>query len=553
MLHIRTTRTASSATAVQVVRYDGKITIIIKHIGSAHTKENIEALKQTALDWIGKQQMDKNQLPLLSLPLPSRKTLPLIPLDKCEYLGSRCTFIYEVLFTLFRLFRFNKLNSQLLLDLVLMRIIQPVSKLESLEYLSTMFGISYKIGSLYQALPVLSMHKDAVEERVAAFAKKHYSFDFSMVFYDVTTLYYESFKEDGDTVDEEGNVVEKGLRKGGFGKEIKHGQPIILIGLMVTKEGFPVSYDVYEGDTFEGHTFIPSILSFKKKYNIQTLTIVADAAMISFDNIEKLKEHDLSYIVGARMANLKRGEMTKAYEDLIGQNQTAEELKIIDGKSIRIQTGKGLLICDFSLKRYQKDKREMEKQISRAEYLVEKNSEGKRTKFLMLKQSGKVTGKKREEKGDKKEKVYEVNAELIEKTKLLLGIKGYYTNLFEKDAKLTNADIINHYHSLWHVEKAFRIAKSDLQMRPIYHFKRQTIEAHILICFMALAICKHMELKTNKSTKKIVKLLKSITEARIKNLLTGEVITLKQKLPEEVEQLQENLHSKSNVDKNFNP
>ncbi len=309
---------------------------------------------------------------------------------------------------------------------------------------------------------------------------------------------------------------------------------------MVTKEGFPVSYEVYEGNTFEGDTFIPSILSFKKKHNIQTFTIVADAAMISFDNVEKLKEHALSYIVGGRIANLKHAEMKQVHAQLIGQNQTVEELQKIDKKSMTIQTERGLLICDFSLKRYRKDKREMEKQITKAKYLVEKNSEGKRTKFLMLKQTEK-TDKKRKKKGDKKEKAYEINTKLIEKTKLLLGIKGYYTNLFEKDEKLTNQDIINHYHSLWHVEKAFRIAKSDLQMRPIYHFKRQTIEAHILICFMALAVCKYMELKINKSTKKIVKLLKSITEARIKNLLTGEIIILKQHLPEEVEQLRKSL------------
>ena len=255
--------------------------------------------------------------------------------------------------------------------------------------------------------------------------------------------------------------------------------------------------------------------------------------MISFDNVKKLKEHELSYIVGGRMANLKYAEMKQVNAELIGQNQTAEELQKIDGKSMTIQTERGLLICDFSLKRYLKDKREMEKQISRAENLVAKNTDGKRTKFLMLKQT-KKTGKK---KGETKEKAYELNTTLIERTKLLLGIKGYYTNLFEKDEKLTNQDIITHYHNLWHVEQAFRIAKSDLAARPIYHRKREAIEAHILICFMALAVCRYMELKTKKSTKQIVQLLRSITEARIKNKLTGEIVTFREKLSSEIEQL----------------
>jgi len=540
MLHIRTTKTASASTAVQIVKYDGKRTIVVKHFGSAKTQEEISLLKEAASNFITEQLTAKGQQRLFPKDKENSGS-KIIQLDKCEYLGVRYTFIYEALAHVAGKFGFVKLDNKLLLDLVLMRIIEPSSKLQALSLLRELFGLSYTEITLYRNLKQFARLKETIEQAIVAFAKKQYSFNFSMVFYDVTTLYYESFREDEDTFDEEGNMTEKGLRKGGLGKEIKIGQPIIVIGLMVTKEGFPVSYEVFEGNTFEGDTFIPSILSFQKKHTIQTLTIVADAAMISLENVEKLKKKRLSYIVGARIANLKQTEMAQIHQELIGQNQTAEDLKIIDGKSIQIQTVKGLLICDFSIKRYYKDKREMEKHIVKAEYLVSKNTEGKRTKFLMLKQTEEITDKKKKKGKDKKEKAYALNTTLIEKTKMLLGIKGYYTNLLEKDEKLTNQDIINHYHTLWHVEKAFRIAKSDLQMRPIYHFKRQTIEAHILICFMALAVCKYMELKTNKSTKKIVKLLKSITEARIKNLLTGEIIILKQHLPEEVKQLRESL------------
>ena len=143
----------------------------------------------------------------------------------------------------------------------------------------------------------------------------------------------------------------------------------------------------------------------------------------------------------------------------------------------------------------------------------------KRTKFL-------------KNKDDKKTEQI-INTELIEKTKLLLGIKGYYTNLAHQEDKT----IINHYHNLWHVEKAFRIAKSDLSMRPIYHFKEATIKAHILICFIALAVTKYMELKTGKSTRKLVKLLRNITDARILNTLTGEEIIMRKEINEEEKQL----------------
>jgi len=492
MFHVRTTKTTSGATAVQVVRYRYRKMLVLKHIGSAHSKEDITSLKQIANQWIEQETRQQRLLPEET----KKPSLPFVSIDKLRNLGFRNMFAYETLTRLLQIFSLS-VKYQLLLNLVLIRIIQPASKLESFTLLAELFDIHYERTEYYRLLPAIVETKESIEKDVVALASRHFSFDFSMVFYDVTTLYYESFTEDEDTFDEEGNMIEKGLRKGGLGKEIKIGQPIIVIGLIVT--------------------------------------IVADAAMISFDNIEKLKEHLLSYIVGGRMANLKQEEMKQVHKELIGQNKTIEELQIIDGKSTRIQTERGLLLCDFSMKRYLKDKREMEKQIIRAENLIAKNTDGKRTKFLMLKQSGEKTGKKKK-KGEVKEKAYEINIKLIEKTKLLLGIKGYYTNLFEKDEKLTNQDIISHYHSLWHVEKAFRIAKSDLQMRPVYAFKRQTIEAHILICFMALAVCKFMELKTGKSTKVIIKLLKQVTDARILNTLTNEEIILRSELSTETKE-----------------
>jgi len=149
----------------------------------------------------------------------------------------------------------------------------------------------------------------------------------------------------------------------------------------------------------------------------------------------------------------------------------------------------------------------------------EENKGTKRTKFIKNKDD------------EKTEQV--LNVDLIGKTKQLLGIKGYYTNLTDE----TDKTIIDHYHNLWQVEKAFRIAKSDLAMRPIYHFKKQAIEAHILICFMALAVCKYMELKTKRSIKRIVKLLKGVTDARLKNMITNEEFILRSKISEETKKL----------------
>lgn len=493
--HVRTVKTSSGATAVQIVRYRKSKTIIVSHIGSAHTKDALTLLKEEAA-----KQIETNSIQKSLFPKEKQKTSPILVINKSEYLGVRYTFIHDILVQIFRLFDFHKLKSQILLDLVLMRIVQPVSKLESLEYLSEMFGIKYKKSSLYQAITLFPNLKTDVEKNTVSFVREHYHFDFSIVFYDVTTLYFESFKED-----------EEAFRKPGFSKDNKTNQPQIVIGLIVTKEGFPVSYEVFAGNTFEGKTFIPTIVKFRKDHNVKNLTVVADAAMISFPNVQSLIADNLSYIVGARTASLKLDQIRKI----------SQRLNQLDGVSARIETEKGLLVCDFSLKRYQKDKREMEKQILKAGKLLQDNTVLKRTKFI---------------KTDSKTK-QSINESLIEKTKLLLGIKGYYTNLADE----TDEIIIKQYHNLWHVEQAFRIAKSDLAMRPIYHFKKQTIEAHILICFMALAVCKYMEIMAGKSTKKIVKLLKSITEARVKNLLTNEEIIMRMKITEEIKQLWKSL------------
>lgn len=490
MYSIRTTKTASGATAVQIVRYKQRKKIIVKHIGSAHTPEELASLRQLAGDWIEKENQ---QQPLF--PRHKTRIQRLLPLDKCQYLGFRYALFSEVVHDIFRLFHLDDLH-QLLRDLALIRIVTPASKLESLDLLAEFFGKTYQRGDLYRSIPVFVSHKERIEKKLIAFAKDHLNCDFTIVFYDVTTLYFETFKEDKEN-----------FRKTGFSKDNKPSQPQIVIGLIVTDEGFPVSYEIFAGSTFEGHTFLPVITKFRDTYTIDTLTVVADAAMISLDNVNRLKEHHLAYIVGARIANLSASHIKKINV----------QLKRIDRASCRIETERGLLICDFSLKRYQKDKREMEKQIVKAHKLLSENKGLKRTKFL--KNIEKTT--------------QALNTNLIERTKLLLGIKGYYTNLTDID----NNTIIDQYHKLWHVEQAFRIAKSDLAIRPIYHFRKQTIEAHVLICFMALAVCRYMELKTQKSTKKIVKLLKGVTDARLKNLLTSEEIILRSEAPEELKQL----------------
>jgi len=175
---------------------------------------------------------------------------------------------------------------------------------------------------------------------------------------------------------------------------------------------------------------------------------------------------------------------------------------------MRIKTDHGYLICNYSSLRYRKDKYEMGKQIKKAEYIIANPSKSKKLKFT------KSTGPK-----------IELNQKLIDKTRKMLGIKGYYTNL--EESLVDNRTIIERYHELYRIEQAFRIAKSDLQTRPIFHYKDEPIKLHLLICFVALVISKHIELKTNVSIRKFIHECQRITDARLKNLITCDEIRIR--------------------------
>jgi len=244
---------------------------------------------------------------------------------------------------------------------------------------------------------------------------------------------------------------------------------------MVTREGFPIAYEVFAGNTFEGHTIIPVIKGFIDKNNVKNFTVVADAAMISSENVQALKESGINYIVGARLGNLPN-DLVEAIDTTIQRE---------DGKSIRIKTDNGYLICSYSAVRYRKDKYEMEKQIEKAKNIIGNPSKNKKLKFT--KSSGQQL---------------QLNQKLIDKTQKILGIKGYYTNV--EESTVPNSTIIERYHELYKIEQAFRISKSDLQTRPIFHYKEEPIRLHLLICFMALVITKHIELQTNMSIRNFI-------------------------------------------------
>lgn len=471
MFRIRKVRTKSGATAIQVVQYHGHRAKIAKHIGSGKENIEFELLLRKAQEWIDDQTLQTN-----IFPEPKQKVLII---ERGECVAVTHHFAYQFFKCCFKECNLANLPP-LLLDLAIIRLIEPASKLRSIELLSRYFGIYYS-QRIYRTIPKLIAYKADIEQRAFSVAEQKFKEQFYYVLYDVTTLYFESFKADE-------------IKIQGFSKDNKSQQPQIVIGLLVTQSGLPLSYNVFAGNTFEGKTMLPVVEGFMSKHPHAKPIVVADAAMLDEERLAELRGKHISYIVGARLANANLSLVQQIHGSLNDAN----------GAIVRLQSKHGDLICDFSKKRYKKELIDLNKLIQKAQELVEKQSAGSKAKFI---------------KRISKEKI-ELNTALIEKRKLLLGIKGYCTDLSE--TQLSSQQAIERYHSLWRVEQSFRMSKFDLEARPIYHQKEDAIRSHVLICFVALIIEKYLELTTQMSLRNIRTLVWNITTSHIRDTLTKE-------------------------------
>lgn len=481
-LSVRKVKTASGATAVQVVVYRGKRVTIIKHMGSARTAEELSSLLRRARIYA---QEHSSQLSFF----PESKQPRVLLVDRARCTSVTHCFARDFLQAAADACGLSSLDP-ILLDLALMRIIEPTSKLRTLHLLERYFRISYS-QRIYRKMSSFYKQKEQIEKIALTCASKHLKEDLYLVLYDVTTLYFESFKEDL-------------FRKPGFSKDDKSRQPQVIVGLLVTSSGFPLAHEVFEGNTFEGKTMLPLLKNFAKTNNVAIPIVVADSAMLSEQNTSALGAEGVSYIVGARLAN--------APLSFIKKISTA--LNKEDGKTVRFPSKHGEMICSFSSIRYRKDSREMAKQIEKAQHLIARNEAGRRAKFVRKTGQGTVA----------------LNKALIAKANLLLGIKGYCTNVSE--TILPNTAIIAHYHHLWKVEQAFRMSKSDLAARPIFHHKEEAIRAHILLCFIALMIGKYLEIMTGMSLRSIRDFIWNVTEAHIQDTVSKEIFTFRSPMVE---------------------
>lgn len=480
MAFIRKVKTASGATAVQIAHKKYGRIVKIEHIGSAHNKEELEALLVLA-----KERLRGEQRSLFEEPEAELK----IGLEK-----SYSELLFNVLIDQYNRLDFNGLTDEDFAYLCIARLVEPTSKLDSLRVLADLGICGLDRNRLYRCLAriVESDYRAQIEK---ACFDHVVATDLSLVLYDVTTLYFEIQKEDE-------------YRKPGLSKE-RRLEPQIIVGLLVNRSGFPLAVHSFEGNKAETKTILPVINAFRLTHRLSDITVVADSAMMSRENLEALTATGYYYIVGSRLNKIP-------YD--IAQFQKTER-EFTDGQIITTKADDYRIVYQYRAKRDALDKRNIEKQIEKAKRIVNGNSPAKKAKFLS------VTTK------DKK-----LNQALIDKAYALAGIKGYVTNLDVPDDQ-----IIAYYHQLFKVEASFRMAKSDLKARPIFHHKRDSIEAHLTIVFAALAIGRTIEQSTGLSLKQFVKTLRPVRTGRV--LINGKSYLAEAIIPPDIKEILKKLNA----------
>lgn len=351
---------------------------------------------------------------------------------------------------------YNKINSDLFRHLVIARLAFPLSKLKTIEYLYRYQGIIFDLDTVYRFMDKLNTElKDQVEQISFKHTLKVLNGNLSIMFYDMTTLYFEASDEDD-------------LRKTGFSKDGKHSNPQIYLGLLVGLGGYAIGYDIFEGNIYEGHTLVPTIEKISKKFNLSKPIIVADAGLLNNDNIKALESQEYEYILGARIKN----ESNENKEKMLSAS-------FEDKSYIVIESGNAKLIVQYSSKRAKKDEHNRKRGLKNLEKKIK---------------SGKLTKQNINNRGYNKylkmegEIIISIDEEKFKADQKWDGLKGYVTN-----CNHAPSIIIENYKNLWHIEKAFRMSKTDLRIRPIYHRLRKRIQAHICLSFVAYSIYKELE------------------------------------------------------------
>lgn len=450
-MYVRELKNRSGSISIQIISKARGRYKVVKSLGSAITRQEIERLTRLA-----QQEIERLSEPLTLFSSPDdvlvEKVFESLHNSSIQTVGPELVFG-----KIFDYIGFNQVGEELFRHLVVSRLVFPLSKLKTIEYLYRYQGVTLDIDAVYRFLDKLNTKlKEQVEQIAFTHTKKVLEGNISVVFYDMTTLYFEASDEDD-------------LRKTGFSKDGKHQNPQIFIGLLVGLGGYAIGYDIFEGNSYEGHTLIPFLEKMEQKFKLGKLVVIADSGLLSNDNIAALEANGYEYILGARLKNESGKIKTEILQHTFSDGDTTSITK--DEKT--------RLIVNYSTARATKDEYNRKRGLTRLEKQVKagkltKSNINNRGYNKYLKLSGEVS--------------IEIDYEKYNQDKVWDGLKGYVTN-----TRLTDAAVMENYKNLWHIEKAFRMSKTDLRIRPIYHRLRNRIEAHLCIAFTAYCVYKELE------------------------------------------------------------
>ena len=493
MPYVRTVKTASGATAVQIVYSSHRGSRQIEHLGSAHDPAELELLKAAARQRLAAGQGE------LDLGLEAGAPGGPLPIT-----SSRMGCLLDALSHAYDVLGLTAAagDDEVFFQLVAARMIEPVSKLDSLRVLEEAGLAPVSYPTVNRRLPVYA--REAWRQRLSAACAAHAGLGpASLVLYDVSTLYFETDQGDG-------------FRESGFSKE-RRLEPQITVGLLTDQSGFPLMVSAFEGNRAETKTMLPVIQAFMAAHDLPDVTVVADAGMVSEANQKAIEAAGLSFILGAKIPSepyvVARWRRQHPGEQ-IGDGQIfVQPWPAGPNGGRRDQT----IYYQYKADRARRTLRGIDEQITKAEKAIAGQVPVKRNRFIRL-AGGTRT----------------VNRELEAKARALAGLKGYVTNLRTcPDGTLVTAEfVIGAYHQLFQIEKSFRMAKSDLQARPVYHRTRDSIEAHLTIVFAALAVSRWIEARTGWSIRKFIKTARRYRTIEIQ--AGDHVITAADPLPEDL-------------------
>ena len=473
-MYIRLKKNTSGTTSVLLTiseRLPGKknpYSRVLKSFGTAKSEQEIAKLKSEAEDYFNSMHSEKK----LKAPLDSLVIESPADISSCTARVKGFHDVYHKLFSsIFSDTNLKPKGNDMLSQLAVMRIIEPKSK-NYTAHIASQFGYDLKVDNIYKLMDRID-DESIVKIQACGYKNTKRLLEeegqkLNVLFYDLTSIYFET-----NTQDE--------IRNFGFSKDGKSQHVQIMLAMIVTSHGLPIAYETFEGNTYEGSTLIPTLEKLRKKYKISRVILVADSGLINKENVDKITESGLEYVIGARLKNSSKAIIEEAFKDegyaTLTENTKGKVYALLDKKK---QPTKHQLMLYYSDTRARKDLHDRNRAITKISKHIGEKAKNKlsgalRKSYVTLSEESSTIG---------------IDQEKLKESAKFDGYFAIQTNI--ADAK--PADILSYYSGLWQIEQTFRITKYNLKIRPVFHYNPARIKAHFAICYIALVLIRTLEL-----------------------------------------------------------